>query len=403
MPSFAYVAIDERGRETRGSINAENQRAATTRVREMGLFPTGVTEGAAKADESAERVSVFSRVGSGDLSVFTRQFANLFNAGLPMLRCIDTLIDHSENARLRATLREVRADVQGGGSLWEALGKHPKVFDHLYVNLVRAGEASGQLDDVLTRLADFMEYDQEQQARLRSAMAYPLVLVVAGTGAVAFLMTYLIPRFASIFATIGRTLPTPTVILLFVAGFLGKYWWAIIGAVLVVWLTVQAIARTPSGGYLIDKLRLRLPIIGSLLHKIAVSRFSRTLGTLVYGGVPLLEAFDVVRGTVGNRVLDRAIGEVRAAVREGESIAEPLRRTGAFPSLVASMIAVGEETGGLDTMLARIADAYDAEIQNRTRQLVSLVEPVIILVMGTLVGFVVLAMLLPIFEMSASV
>ena len=402
MPSFAYVALDERGRQTRGTIRADDQRAATARVREMGLFPTEVTVGGVATEEATERVSVFSRVGSGDLTVFTRQFANLFNAGLPILRCIDTLIEHADNARLRATLRDVRAEVQGGGNLWEALGKHPKVFDHLYMNMVRAGEASGQLDEVLTRLADFMEYEQEQGARLKSAMAYPIVLVCAGTAAVAFLMVRIIPKFAGIFASIGRTLPTPTLILMSISNFLASYWWAVLGGLVIVWLILQGVARTPSGGYALDKLRMRMPIIGSLLHKIAISRFSRTLSTLVHGGVPLLEAFDVVRGTVGSRVLDRAVGEVRAGVREGESIAEPLRRTGAFPSLVASMIAVGEETGNLDTMLGKIADAYDAEIQNRTRQLVSLVEPAIILMMGTLVGFVVLAMLLPIFEMSTT-
>jgi len=402
MPSFAYVAIDERGRETRGNIQADNQRVATTRVREMGLFPTQVLEGEAAGEEAAEHVSIFSRVGSGDLCVFTRQFANLFSAGLPVLRCIDTLIDHADNARLRATLREVRADVQGGVHLWEALEKHPRVFDHLYVNMVQAGEASGQLDDVLSRLADFMEYEQEQRARLKSAMAYPMVLVMAGTAAVGFLMVYIIPKFERIFVAIGRTLPTPTLVLMTAAGFLKVYWWAIIGGVLIVWLVLRGLARTPAGGYGLDRLRMRLPVIGSLLQKIAVSRFTRTLSTLVHGGVPVLEAFDVVRGTVGNRVLDRAVGEVRAAVREGESIAEPLRRSGAFPSLVASMVAVGEETGNLDTMLARVADAYDAEIQNRTRQLVSLVEPAIILTMGGLVGFVVMAMLLPIFEMSTT-
>ncbi|MGD8240808.1 MAG: type II secretion system F family protein [Armatimonadota bacterium] len=402
MPSFAYVAIDERGRETTGTISADSRRAATLRVREMGLFPTDVAEGAAPAKEGPERVSIFSRVTGGDLTVFTRQFANLFNAGLPVLRCIDTLIDHSENPRLRATLRDVRADVQGGGRLWETLAKHPKIFDSLYVNLVRAGEASGQLDDVMTRLADFMEYEQEQRARIKSAMAYPLVLIVAGSAAVAFLMLKIIPDFEKVFMSLGRTLPGPTMLLMSVSRFMLAYWWALLGGAVVAWLVLQGIRRTPSGGYVIDSVRLRLPVIGSLLGKIAIAQFTRTLSTLVHGGVPILEGFDVVRGTVGNRVLDRAVGEVRAAVREGESIAEPLRRTGAFPSLVSSMIAVGEETGNLDTMLAKIADAYDSEIQNRTRQLVSLVEPAIILGMGTVVGFVVIAMLLPIFEMSTA-
>ncbi len=402
MPSFAYVAIDERGRETSGTIQADDQRAATVRVRDMGLFPTQVAEGQAETGEQGERISIFSRVGGGDLAVFTRQFANLFTAGLPVLRCIDILIDNTDNARLRFTLRDVRADVQGGGRLWESFGKHAKVFDHLYVNLVRAGEASGQLDDVLTRLADFMEYEQEQTARLKSAMAYPVVLIVAGFAAVLYLMVKVIPTFATIFGETGRTLPTPTLILMSISNFLAASWWMLILGGVVIWLVLQGAAKTPSGGFALDKIRRRIPVVGSLLEKIAVSRFTRTLATLVHGGVPVLEAFDVVRGTVGSRVLDRAVGEVRAAVREGESIAEPLRRTGAFPPLVASMVAVGEETGNLDTMLARIADAYDAEIQNRTRQVVSLVEPAIILFMGSIVGFVVMAMLLPIFEMSST-
>ncbi|MFQ6131890.1 MAG: type II secretion system F family protein [Armatimonadota bacterium] len=403
MPNFSYAAIDERGREVQGTVFADTPRAASERVREMGYYPTAVSEREAEVEETERRrPGLLTRITGDDLTIFTRQLANLFNAGLPVLRCLDILVDHTENPKLALVLEEVHERVRAGQSLWESLGEHPKAFSPLYVNMVYGGELSGELGPVLGRLADFMEAEQEKRARLKSAMAYPAVLVAAGTGAVFFLMTFLIPRFSAIFADLGRALPTPTVVLLGIADFLGSYWWAVLLGVAGLWLGVRALGRTERWGYGLDRIRMRVPIFGPLGSKIAVARFARTLATLVRGGVPLLQSFEVVRGALGNKVLERAMDEVYSGVREGESIAEPLARTGAFPSLVVNMIAVGEETGGLEEMLNRIADGYDAEIENRTRQLISMLEPLIILVMGVIVGFVVISMLLPIFEMSTA-
>ncbi|MFQ6096579.1 MAG: type II secretion system inner membrane protein GspF [Armatimonadota bacterium] len=404
MPNFNYVAIDERGKEVVGSVLADSRATATARVREMGFYPTEISAGAGEEEHARRKpVSIFSRVSQGELTVFTRQLANLFNAGLPVLRCLSVLLEHTENARLNAALEEIHADVQAGGSLRDAFGKHPRIFPPLYVNLVRAGEASGELGPVLDRLSDFMEYEQEQRSRLRSAMAYPILLIVAMTAAVFFIVTFLIPQFREMFEDLGQSLPAPTVVLLAIAGFMRQWWWLIISGFVALWMALKLIGRTPVGGYALDRIKLKLPLIGGLVERIAVSRFSRTLGTLVKGGVPLLEAFDVVRGTIGNRVLDRAIDEVHSGVREGESIAEPLKRTGVFPNLLTNMIAVGEETGALEEMLNRVADAYDVEVQNRTRQLISLVEPSVILVMGCIVAFVVLSILLPVFQASTSI
>jgi type II secretion system protein F len=403
MPNFSYVAVDERGKEVVGSVSAETRAVATARVREMGFFPTEISVGVRTEERPKRRtVGVFSHVSQGELAVFTRQLANLFNAGLPVLRCISVLLEHTENARLQVALDEVYADVQAGGNLHDAFAKHPRIFSTMYVNLVRAGEASGELGPVIDRLADFMEYEQEQRSRLRSAMAYPILLIVAMTAAVFFIVTFLIPQFREMFQDLGQSLPKPTVVLLAVAGFMRKWWWLVVGAIPALWIAMKLINRTPGGGYAIDRMKLRMPLIGGLVERIAVSRFSRTLATLVKGGVPLLEAFDVVRGTIGNRVLDRAIDEVHSGVREGESIAEPLKRTGVFPNLVTNMIAVGEETGALEEMLNRVADAYDVEVQNRTRQLISLVEPSVILFRGCVVAFVVLSILLPVFQASTA-
>jgi len=403
MPSFSYVAIDERGREVQGTVFADTPRAASSRVREMGYFPTTVSEQEALVEAAARRrPGLFTRISSNDLTIFTRQLANLFNAGLPVLRCLSILVEHTENSRLSNVLQEVHDRVRAGQTLWESLGEHPKVFSPLYVNMVYGGELSGELGPVLGRLADFMESDQERRGRLKSATAYPAILVLAGSGAVFFLLTFLIPRFSAIFADLGRALPAPTIVLLSLAGFMGHYWWAVLVGLGGLWFGVRALSRTERWGYALDGLRMRVPIFGPLGKKIAVARFARTLATLVKGGVPLLQSFEVVRGALANKVLQRAMDEVHAGVREGESIAEPLARTGAFPPLVVNMIAVGEETGGLEEMLNRIADGYDAEIENRTRQLISLLEPVIILVMGVIVGFVVISMLLPIFEMSTA-
>lgn len=417
MAEYRYTALDDQGREVAGAVQAEDRPSALARLKGMGMFPMGVelaAGGAAAigAVSAAPRQSAASspggfalfqkRVSANDLTLFTRQMASLFNAGLNMARCLDTIIDHCENATLKATLEHVQQSVQGGSSLWEAMAEHPRTFGELYVSLVRAGEASGQLGKVLERLADSLETSAEYRARIRSALAYPAMLVIAGFSAVVFILVFLVPRFAKIFASLNRELPTPTRVLLAVQAFVSHNGIAmlIIGVALAA--AVKSWERTEQGGLAMDRLRMKLPLIGSLIHKEAVSRFCRTMATLIQGGVPILTSFDVAERAVGNRVLRQAIEQVKESVRGGEALAGPLRRTGVFPGLVTNMIAVGEETGNLDEMMNRVADAYDAEVSNRMRQLVSLVEPAVILIMGGVIGTIVLSMLVPVMELSTA-
>jgi general secretion pathway protein F len=416
MPEFRYTALDDKGREVTGALQAEDRGTALTRLKGMGMYPMGLEVAAGGAAAVARgtiagapgapaiRPPLFpSRVSASELALFTRQLASLFNAGLNMARSMDTLIDHCENYALRNTLESLRQAVSGGSSLWEAMGDHPKVFSELYVNLVRAGEASGQLGNVLERLADSLEVQQERQSRIRSALAYPILLCVAGLSAVTFILIFLVPRFAEMFKSLKRDLPVPTKVLLGLQGFLTQYGWFVLLGIVGVVIAFRAWDRTEQGGLTLDRIRMRMWIIGSLVHKEAVSRFCRTMATLVKGGVPILTSFEVAERAVGNRVIRQAIEQVRTAVREGESLATPLRRTGVFPGLVTNMIAVGEETGNLEEMLNRVADAYDAEITNRMRGLISLVEPMVILFMGVIIGTIVLSMLIPVLELSTGV
>lgn len=416
MPEFRYTALDGSGREVSGALQAEDRAGALSRIKSMGMSPmaldmssggaaaVSVGRGAAPALAAEAPKAGFSllprKVGTADLALFTRQLASLFNAGLNIARSLDTLIEHSENPALRNALTQVRQGVQGGTSLWESLAEHPKIFNDLYVNLVRAGEASGQLGNVLDRLADTLEQQQDRQSKLRSALAYPIVLISAGVSAVLFILVFLVPRFAKIFASLNRPLPAPTKALLALQAFVSQWGWLVALLMVAAYFAFKQWEATEQGGLVVDRIRMRIWLIGTLIHKEAVSRFCRTMGTLVEGGVPILTSFEVAERAVGNRVLRQAIDQVRSAVREGESLAEPLARTGVFPKLVTNMIAVGEETGNLQEMLNRVADAYDAEINNRTRQLMSLVEPMVILLMGAIIGTIVVSMLVPVLELS---
>jgi len=400
MPTFSYLAIDDAGREVVGEVHAENRHAAIGRVREIGYFPMEVDESAAARPVRRARAGLFNRVTAADKTVLTRQLANLLGAGLTVVRAISVLIENTDNPRVRDILLRLREEVQTGSGLSDTMANYPALFDNLYVSLVRAGEASGELETILERLAEYMEQQSQQWAQIRAALAYPALLVTVGTAAVFFLVTFLIPRFVLIFKGLGQSLPTPTLIVLAVSTFLGHYWWAVLGGLLLLALLVRWYSRTPSGGLLIDTWKLKPPVLGPLAEKIATSRFAHTLGTLIKGGVPILDALQTVQGAIGNRMMAQALDEVRHSVREGESIADPLRRTGAFPSLVVNMIAVGEETGDVDQILTRVARSYDVEIQNTVRQLISLLEPVIILGMGVVVGSVIIAMLLPIFDLN---
>lgn len=418
MAEFRYTALDEQGREVTGALQAESRSAALARLKGMGMFPMGLEAaaggaaaltlpvgGAAAAPARATPGPGFSfkrGVPPDELSLFTRQLASLFKAGLNMARCLDTLIDHCENVALRDTLSSVRTAVQAGSSMWEAMADHPKVFPELYVSLVQAGEASGQLGNVLERLADSLEIQQERSSRIKSALAYPILLLSAGFSAIIFILVFLVPRFAKVFASLHRELPLPTKVLLSLQAFLSHYGIFVLIGVVGLYAALKSWEKTEQGGLTMDTFRMRMWVMGPINHKEAVSRFCRTMATLVEGGVPILTSFDVAERAVGNRVLRKAIEEVKAAVQGGESLAAPLRRTGVFPGLVTNMIAVGEETGNLDEMLTRVADAYDAEVANKMRQMISLVEPAVILLMGAIIGTIVISMLIPVLELSTA-
>ena len=404
MPSFTYKGLDNGGRQTAGQMVAEDERSAVAQIKAMGLFPVDVRIARDGSDPSQsasiERYRVGGGINSSDLTVFSRQLANLVAGGLPLMRTFAALTEHTENPRLKVVMQRMQQDVQGGKALWEALSAHPKVFPPLYVSMVKAGEASGQLSDVLQWLADYQEKEQTRKMQIRSALAYPTLLITVGIISVFMLITFVVPRFVVIFKEFDQALPLPTVIMLALSGFLTTWWWAIIGAIIAVVAGFKAYARTFGGRIRVDGWRLRLPLFGKLSLKAAVSRFARTTATLLRGGVPLLDSMSVVREVVGNEVLARGADQVREGMREGESFAGRLRDTGVFPPLLTHMVGVGEETGDLQGTLLTVANSYDVEVDASLKSIVSLIEPLIIVVVGSTIAFIILAMLLPVFQLN---
>jgi len=406
VPVFTYQALDKRGAEVVGTINADNDKAAFTQVQGLGYHPLEIKAGG-RAASSGAMVGEIKRRGRRvklpDLTLFTRQLANLVRGGLPMMRTLDALVGNTENARLYQILSQVRDDVSHGESLCDALGKHPRVFPPLYLSLVAAGEASGDLGPVLERLATFLEMDLERRTQIRSALMYPILLLSVGSLIVFALVTFLIPKFKELFDEFDRALPLTTQIVLGLSDFLSQWWWAVFLALGLLYTAHKQWLRTERGRLIWDRSRLRWPILGRLFHRAASARLARTLATLLHGGVNILDALTNVEGVVDNAHLASAIRQMRDGVREGESLGLETRKTGQFPGLLSQMMLVGEETGDVEGALNTVADAFDVEVTNSLKGLVALVEPLIILVMGGLVALVVFAMLTPIFEMSSIV
>ncbi len=343
------------------------------------------------------------RVSFQDLTVMTRQLASLVGGGLTLMQSIDALIEHTENERLASALMQIREELRGGGTFAEALTKHPHLFSPLYVSIVRAGEVSGELPRVLNWLADYMEREQTRRTQIRSALAYPILLSIVMVIALSFLLIFLVPRYAALFAEMGQTLPLPTQILLAVSGFLARWWWAITLGIVAIAYAYRLVRRTPRGRWVTDAWKLRLPVFGRLHLKSAVGRMARALSVLLMGGVSVLEALAVVRDVVGNEVLAQALDEVRQRVREGERLADHLRRSGVFPPLLTRLAAVGEETGSLPQALTTVADTLDLEVDSSLKALVALLEPALILSLGIVVGFVVISLLMAVFQLNALV
>jgi len=405
MPVYEYSALNAEGRKRKGIVDAGSLAAARQKLREMAVFPVEIAEAAdRKREETAARggaIHLFRKVGLRELAVMTRQLATLIGAGLPLVPSLSALVTQIRHPLLRTTLARIKDEVNEGNSLTQSMSHFPEVFPPFYINMVRAGEASGTMDLVLDRLADFNEGQQALRTKIRSALAYPLFMFFIGSGVLFFLVTFVVPNITNIFREMHQTLPGITVFLIVVSGFLKAFWWIIALIILAAIIGLRyAIQKTEQGRYQWDRFKLKIPLLGGLNGKIAVARFSRTLGTLLQSSVPLLAALEIAKNVVNNKILADQISLAAKAVEEGQSLSSPLSRNGFFPPIAVEMMTVGEQSGKMEEMLFRIADAYEREVEANVLLVTSLLEPAMILVMGAVVGFIVVSILLPIFEMN---
>ena len=392
MPAFTYTARTAAGELRTATVEAATAQDVVAQLRRQRMTVV-------KVDENTKSKKVKGSIKMRDIVIFTRQFSTMINAGLPLVQALDILAKQTENKALAAATRDIVFDVESGHTVADALSKHPKAFSELYVNMVAAGEAGGILDTILMRLAVFMEKNDALVRKVKGAMIYPAVIMSVAVIAIAVLLIFVIPVFESMFAGVGLALPLPTRIVIGASDFLRTFWWAVIGAIgLGVWLFKRYYA-TSGGKLTVDRALLKFPVLGDVLRKSAVSRFTRTLGTLISSGVSILDGLEITAKTAGNRVIQDAIMQSRASIAGGDTIAAPLQKSQVFPPMVISMIAVGEQTGGLDEMLSKIADFYDEEVDAAVSGLLSLLEPIMIVFLGVIVGGMVVAMYLPIFDM----
>ena len=396
MPVFEYTARNLKGDLEKGQVDLPTRDDVVAHLRKNRLVVVQVRQ----APKSVSLGGMFKGgVKTRDVVIFTRQFATMINAGLPLVQALDILAQQTENKVLADVTRQVVYDVESGQTLADALRKHPKAFSDLYVNMVAAGEAGGILDTILQRLAEFLEKNDAIIRKVKGAMVYPGVIMTVAVVAVAVLLIFVIPTFQTMFASVALELPLPTRIVIGMSKILTSYWWAILGVIGLTIFGINRYYKTPTGRLQIDSLLLKFPVLGDVLRKSAVSRFTRTLGTLVSSGVSILDGLEITARTAGNMVIHNAVMESRQSIAGGDTIAAPLQRSKVFPPMVISMIAVGEQTGGLDEMLSKIADFYDEEVDAAVSTLLSLMEPVMIVVLGVIVGGMVVAMYLPIFDM----
>ncbi|HEY9426508.1 MAG TPA: type II secretion system F family protein [Gemmatimonadaceae bacterium] len=391
MPTFAYTARTLGGELKTATMDAASRDDVVAQLKRQRLIIVKVDQEKAKQRPG--------RIKTRDIVIFTRQFSTMINAGLPLVQALDILSKQSENKALQEVTRQVVYDVESGNTVADALRKHPKAFTDLYVNMVAAGEAGGILDTILMRLATFLEKNDALVGKVKSAMIYPGVIMSVAAIAIMVLLIFVIPVFENMFASVNMALPLPTRIVIGASAFLTGYWWAVIAVIFFTVTSLRKYYRTSDGQLKIDTLLLKIPVLGDLLRKSAVSRFTRTLGTLISSGVSILDGLEITAKTAGNRVIHDAIMESRASIAGGDTISAPLQKSAVFPPMVISMIAVGEQTGGLDEMLTKIADFYDTEVDTAVSGLLSLMEPVMIVFLGVVVGGMVVAMYLPIFDM----
>jgi type IV pilus assembly protein PilC len=397
MPAtYDYKVRDRSGNMVTGQLIGDSEGLVMAKLREMGMTPVEV-----KKSSAGLKMEINLRPGHvklKSLAVFSRQFATMVNSGLPILRALAILSDQTESTELKKVLTQVRVDVEQGASLSGAMSKHPKAFSDLFLAMVKSGETGGVLDNVLLRLADLIEKEVELRRKVKSAMTYPIAVVALVVLLMSAMLLFVVPQFESIYSQLGGTLPLPTRVLLGISKGVRTYWWMVIGGTVGFVFFFRRFKKTTRGREIIDAFKLRVPIFGALFHKTALARFSSTLGMLLRSGVPILQALDIVSDTVNNKVIAKAVTDVQGSVREGESIARPLARHAVFPPMVVQMLAVGEETGAVDTMLDKVSDFYNNEVEAAVDALTSLIEPVLIAIIGGAVGASVVALYMPMFN-----
>jgi general secretion pathway protein F len=404
MPVYEYKALDTTGKSLNGIIDADSAVVARQKLRGSGIFPVEVKETSSRARDLPSRQvtlsTLFKRIKSGEVSITTRQLSILLGAGLTLVSSLEALISQHANPVLKKILAQVKESVNEGNSLAFSLSQHPKVFSSVYINMVRAGEASGSLDVVLDRLAEFTEHQQALRARIRAALAYPIFMFFIGSMVLFFLITYIVPSITKVFSDYHQTLPLPTLLLISVSSFLKSYWWIVLLVFGAAVYLLTRLKKTTKGNYMWDEIKLRIPLFGTVNTKMAMARFGRTLGSLLQSGVPLLTALQIVRNIVNNILIADDIDKAMEQIEAGRSLAAPLAQSPRFPSIAVQMITVGEQSGELEKMLHKIADIYEREVESQIMALTSMLEPVMILVMAVVVGFIAISILLPIFEMS---
>lgn len=396
--SYAYKVKDRSGQLANGVMDADNVAAVVAKLRQMGYTVINIQEKV--AGQKSKAITLFKKkVKSKDITVFSRQFATMINSGLSLTKSLNILAEQTGNSAFAEIIGSLQKDVEAGQALSEAMARHPQVFSALFVNMVRAGETGGVLDEVLLRVAEHYEKDMALKAKIKSAMAYPIIMFVMSMLIVFAMITFIVPVFVNMFATLGGELPLPTKVLVIMSDGIRRFWYLVILAVLGLRLALKNYRKTPQGKFFFDRLKLKLPVFGMLNTKLAVARFTRTFGTLVSSGVPILQGLEIVAEAANSEVISRAVKEARASIKEGETIAKPLGNSKIFPPMVVQMISVGEETGALDAMLRKIADFYDQEVAAMVDSLTSLIEPLMIAVMGVIIGGIIVSLYLPMFKL----
>ena len=404
MPVYEYKALDQKGKSCKGLIDADSESKARSKLRSSGKYPVSIRESISKGRSSKKKgfasVSFFERIKSDEIHVITRQLATLLGAGIPLINALASLIEQSANPALKRVLAQIRDSVNEGSTLTNALSQHPKLFSNIYINMVRSGEASGSLDIVLERLADFGENQKAIQAKLKAALVYPIFMAVIGTGILFFLISYIVPNITRVFMDMERALPLPTRVLIFASDALRSYWW--LGVLLLFGLygLIRLLLAQEQGRRIWDRIKLTFPITGAVNRKIILARFSSTLGSLLNSGVPLITSLQIVESLVNNQLIGEVIEDAMEKIQKGKSMSSALESSVWFPPLFLQMVAVGEQSGQLEAMLEKVAQAYEREVETAIMGMTALIEPIMISAMGAAVGFVVLSILLPIFEMN---